>query len=238
MSLARLVVTAVKVEGRTKSEVARDYRVSRRWVHELVKRFDAEGKAGLQPRSRRPRTSPQRTPPAVEQEVVELRKALAEQGLDAGAVTIAYHLEQRHGTAPSPATIWRILSRRGFVTPQPHKRPRSSYVRFETAMPNERWQADVTHYKLADGSEVEVLNLLDDHSRLLVASHARRVTKAADVVTTFHQAAAAHGFPASVLADNGAIFTAAPRGGGRCAIELELARLGIAYRHSRPYNPS
>jgi hypothetical protein len=75
---------------------------------------------------------------------------------------------------------------------------------------------------------VEILNLLDDHARLLVASHARTTTKAADVVATFHQAAAAHGFPASVLADNGAIFTAAPRGGGRCAIELELARLGIA----------
>jgi hypothetical protein len=103
-------------------------------------------------------------------------------------------------------------------------------------MPNERWQADVTHYKLAGGAEAEILNLLDDHARFLVASHARVVTKAADVVATFHQAAAAYGFPASVLTDNGAIFTAAPRR-GRCAIELELARLGIAYRHSRPYHP-
>ena len=103
-------------------------------------------------------------------------------------------------------------------------------------MPNERWQADVTHWALANGSHVEVLNLIDDHSRLLVASHARTTTKAADVVATFHQAAAAHGLPASVLADNGAIFTAVPRG-GRCAIELELARLGIAYRHSRAYHP-
>jgi transposase InsO family protein len=236
MSLARLVVTAVRVEGRSKSQVARDYRVSRRWVHELVKRFDQEGEAGLVPRSRRPRSSPQATPEQVEHQVVQLRKHLADQGLDAGAHTIAYHLTQRHGAAPAPATIWRILSRRGFVTPQPQKRPRSSCVRFEAAMPNERWQADVTHYQLADGSEVEILNLLDDHARLLVASHARRVTKAADVVATFHRAAAAYGLPASMLADNGAIFTAAPRG-GRCAIELELARLGIAYRHSRPYHP-
>jgi transposase len=154
MSLARLVVTAVTVEGRSKSEVARDYRVSRRWVHELVKRFDADGVAGLAPRSRRPRSSPRRTPERVEQEIVELRKHLAEQGLDAGAHTIAYHLTQRHGAAPAPATIWRILSRRGCVTPQPHKRPRSSYVRFQAEMPNQRWQADVTHYKLADGREV------------------------------------------------------------------------------------
>jgi transposase InsO family protein len=236
MSLARLVVTAVRVQGRSKRQVARDYRVSRRWVHELVKRFDAEGEAGLLPRSRRPRSSPQRTPEPVEQEIVELRKNLTEQGLDAGAHTIAYHLHQRHGSAPAPATIWRVLSRRGFVTPQPQKRPRSSYVRFEADMPNERWQADITHWKLAGGKDTEVLNLLDDHSRLLLASHARAITKAADVVTSFHQAAAAHGFPASVLTDNGAIFTAAPRH-GRCAIELELARLGIAYRHSRAYHP-
>jgi transposase InsO family protein len=236
MSLARLVVTAVRIEGRSKSEVARDYRVSRRWVHELVKRFDAEGEAGLVPRSRRPHTSPQRTPLGVEDQIVQLRKRLADQGLDAGAHTIAYHLTQRHSSAPAPATIWRILSRRGFVTPQPQKRPRSSYIRFQADMPNQRWQADITHWKLAGGSGVEILNILDDHSRLLVVSHARAVTKAADVVASFHQAAAVHGFPAAVLTDNGAVFTAAARH-GRCALELELARLGVAHRHSRPYHP-
>jgi hypothetical protein len=65
------------------------------------------------------------------------------------SLTIVYHLATHHGTSPSVATIWRILSRRGFVTPQPHKRPRSSFVRFEADLPNERWQADVTHWKLA-----------------------------------------------------------------------------------------
>jgi transposase InsO family protein len=134
------------------------------------------------------------------------------------------------------ATIWRILVRRGFVTPQPQKRPRSSFVRFEAQMPNERWQADITHWRLADGSEVEILNAIDDHSRLLVASEARLIFKAADVVASFHRAAGAHGFCASLLTDNGAVFTAAPRG-GRCALELETARLGIRLVHSRPYHP-
>jgi len=97
MSLARLVVTAVLVEGRPKAAVARDYGVSRRWVYELVRRFLADGEAGLEPRSRRPRTSPHRVPEASEQEIVELRKHLADQGLDAGAHTIAVHLERRHG---------------------------------------------------------------------------------------------------------------------------------------------
>jgi hypothetical protein len=109
-------------------------------------------------------------------------------------------------------------------------------VRFAAEMPNERWQADITHVRLADETEVEILNVIDDHSRLLVGSDALVVFKAADVVACFHGAAAVHGFPASLLTDNGAVFTAAPRG-GQCAIELETARLGIASVHSRPYHP-
>lgn len=237
MSLARLVIASVVLEGRTKSEVARDYRVSRRWVQTLVARYRAEGEAGLEPRSRRPHASPSRTAIGVEDEIVELRKTLAEEGLDAGAATIAVHLARRHGAAPAVSTIWRVLSRRGFVTPEPHKRPRSSFVRFAADQPNERWQADVTHWALADGRDVEILNVLDDHSRLLVAADARRVFKAADVVTTFRAATAAHGLPASLLTDNAAIFTGAYRGQGRVALEIELAALSIAFRHARPYHP-
>src|SRR2546430_15794208 len=144
MSLARLVVAGVRVQGRTKAEVARDYRVSRQWVHEVIKRFDAEGEAGLEPRSRRPRTSPQRTPPEMEDRIIALRKELSDQGLDAGAHTISFHMTRRQEPVPSVATIWRGLTRRGFVTPQPPQRPKSSFVRFEAEMPNERWQADIT----------------------------------------------------------------------------------------------
>lgn len=237
MSLGNLVVAAVKLEGRTKSDVARNYGVSRQWVHELIRRYDAEGEAGLEPRSRRPRGSPQQIPVEIEEDIIRLRKRLEEKGLDAGPHTIAYHLHKRRGMAPAPSTIWRILSRRGFVIPQPQKRPRSSFIRFEADQPNERWQADITHWALADGTPVEILNILDDHSRLLVASDARRVTKAADVVGSFRKAAGRHGFPASVLTDNGAMFTAAPRRGGRCAIEIELFALGISLRHSTPYHP-
>ncbi len=236
MSLARVVVAAVTVEGRSKAEVARDYGLSRQWVHELVRRYEDEGETGLEPRTRRPARSPTRICEALEDEIVELRKALADEGLDAGAHTISVHLQRRHGRCPSVATIWRVLSRRGFVTPQPQKRPKSSFVRFQAEMPNERWQADITHWALASGTEVEILNMIDDHSRLLVGSDGLGVFKAADVVASFHGAAAAHGFPASLLTDNGAVFTAAPRG-GRCAIELECDRLGIRDVHSRPYHP-
>jgi transposase InsO family protein len=237
--MAQLVVTAVLVEGRSKSEVARDYRVSRRWVITLVQRFLAEGEPGLQPRSRRPRHSPGRTAQAVEDEIIALRKELDRGGHEAGAATIAAHLEQRHGrdAVPAVSTIWRILSARGFVTPQPHKRPKSSYKRFCADAPNERWQLDITHYRLADGSEVEILNIIDDHSRLAVASTTRRIFTAGDVDTTFTNAAGQHGHPQRLLSDNGAVFTGAPRRGGRVALEVTCHTHGIRFDHSRAYHP-
>jgi transposase InsO family protein len=237
MGMAQLVVTAVLVEGRTKSEVARDYGVSRRWVITLVQRFLAEGEPGLTPHSRRPRSSPTRTPQAVEDEIVALRKDLDRGGHEAGAATIAAHLEHRHGHAPAVSTIWRILSARGFVTPQPHKRPKSSYQRFVADQPNERWQLDITHYRLADDTEVEILNILDDHSRLAVASTTRRIFTAGDVNAVFENTAAQHGDPAGLLSDNGAVFTGAPRRGGRVALELTCHTRGIRFTHSRPYHP-
>jgi len=237
MSMARVVIMAVVLEGRSKSAVARDYGVSRRWVQTLVARYLAEGETAFAPRSRRPHTSPQRTSQAVEDAIVALRKELAGAGLDAGAETIAWHLRQQAGGAPSVATIWRVLSRRGFVTPQPHKRPRSSWHRFAAELPNELWQADITHWPLADGGDTEILNIVDDHSRLLAGSTARAVFKAGDIVADLHTAMARHGRPERMLTDNGAVFTGLYRGRGWVALERELAALGIALSHCRPYHP-
>jgi transposase InsO family protein len=247
MSMARVVITAVRVEGRAISEVARDYGVSRRWVHELVRRFDTEGETAFEPRSRRPRHSPHQVPAAVEDEIVRLRKRLLGQGLDAGAETIRAmlttptprpgHLDTSPATVPAVSTIWRILNRRGFVTPQPHKRPRSAWQRFTAEQPNQRWQADMTHWQLADGTGVEILNLIDDHSRLAIGSTVRRTTLATDVAATFEKAFARWGIPAGVLTDNGAIFTGEPRGHGEVALERLLRRLRVRLDHSRPYHP-
>ena len=244
MPKARLIITAVLVEGRTKSEVARDYDVSRYWVQQLVQRYLVEGEAAYQPRSRRPHTSPHAVPAAVEDEIVRLRKELSRQGLDAGADTIRSHLVRRtprpgqaQRTVPAVSTIWRILVRRGFVTPQPQKRPRSSWHRFEAEQPNERWQADTTHWRLADGTDVEILNILDDHSRLTLANVPRRTITGPDVLHAFQDAFLRWGIPASVLTDNGAVFTGLPRRGGRVALEIELGRLGIRFDHSRANHP-
>ncbi|MDT7596794.1 MAG: hypothetical protein QOJ06_2340, partial [Pseudonocardiales bacterium] len=85
--------------------------------------------------------------------------------------------------------------------PQPQKRPKSSYLRFAAEQPNKRWQLDITHWTLSDGTDVEILNLLDDHSRLCVGSDTLRVFKAHDVDDSFRKAAASYGDPASMLSD-------------------------------------
>jgi transposase InsO family protein len=235
--MARLVITAVVVEGRSQSEVARDYGVSRQWVNTLVRRYRRDGDAAFEPRSRRPHSSPNQTPDAVEDEIVEIHKELDGAGHDAGAATIAFHLEQRHGHTPAVSTIWRILTARGCVTPQPHKRPRSSWQFFEADQPNERWQADVTHWRLADGTDVEILNQIDDHSRLCVGSDAATVMNGAAVDHALHKSTASYGFPASYLTDNGAVFNGMPRGGGMTSFERFLVANKVRLRHSTPYHP-
>ena len=172
----------------------------------------------------------------IEDRVVRIRKELVDLGADAGAQTISVHLASRYGSTPSVSAIYRALKRRGFITPEPRKRPKASYVRFEADLPNECWQGDMTHWALADGTEVEILNFIDDYSRMVVAAEALVVTNAADVRRIFKGACGRHGTPASVLTDNGAIFNARSRG-GRTGFESDLAEIGVLYKHSRPYQP-
>lgn len=169
MSKARLVITAVEIEGLTQAQAARKYGVSPGWVSKLLARYRAEGDTALEPRSRRPKTSPGATPATTLELVLGLRQRLEEAGLDAGADTIGWHLAHRHDLVVSRATINRILVRHGAVTPDPTKWPKSSYIRFEADQPNETWQSDFTHYRLANGTpgglDVEIITWLDDDSR-------------------------------------------------------------------------
>jgi transposase InsO family protein len=236
MDLARYVVDAVVLEGRSYREVAAAHGVSKSYVGKLVGRFRDGGYGAIEPRSRAAKRIPHRTPDALEDEIVALRKELCELGVDAGAHTIAYHLGLRHERVPSVSTIWRALRRRSFITPQPHKRPRSSWIRFEASMPNECWQSDVTHWRLGDATEVEIVNFIDDHSRLVVASRVMARATAPAVLRVFQEAGATWGLPAALLTDNGCVYTTWHRGGPN-VIQTELLALGIDHRHSRPYHP-
>jgi transposase InsO family protein len=236
MDLGRFLVEAVVVGSASPSELVRSYPISRSWFFRLLARYRAGGYAALEPKSRRPRSSPTRTPPEVQRAIIELRRELMGAGFDAGPKTIAHHLRLRLGATPSRPTIWRILKAHGLITPQPHKRPKTSWIRFQAELPNQLWQADATHWRLAESVDVEILNLLDDHSRFCLASVAFQTIKAPDVLETFYVAAESYGYPAKFLSDNAAVFSGAPRR-GRVVLESELDRLGIESKHSAPFHP-
>ncbi|NNF55140.1 MAG: IS481 family transposase [Acidimicrobiales bacterium] len=241
MSKARLIITAVVVEGRSPSEVARTYGVARSWVYALVARYRAEGDTAFEPRSRRPLTRPDATPVSTVELVIGLRQRLSSQGLDAGADTIVWHLEHHHQIIISRATIYRIIRRANLITPEPAKKPKSSYVRFAAEQPNETWQADFTHHRLANGVDIEILTWLDDHSRYALSVTAHQRVTGPIVVTTFRAAITAHGIPFSTLTDNGLVFTTRFAHGGktsRNALETELVKLRVRQKNSRPNHPT
>jgi transposase InsO family protein len=240
MSKRQAVILSVTLEGLTQAETARRFGVSESYVSRLLARFRVEGEAAFEVHSRRPLSSPTATPDKTVELIVDLRVELIGKGLDGGPATIVWHLAQHHDIKVSIATVRRRLLDAGLIVAEPKKRPRTSYVRFEAELPNETWQADFTHWRLADGTEVEILSWLDDHARfaLLVTAH-RRVTGAI-VRATYFDIAAEQGFPASVLTDNGMVFTTRFAGGrgGRNHLETALVELGITQKHSRPNHPT
>ena len=241
MSKARLVITAVVVEGRSAAEVAKACGLSRSWVYELVARYRTEGDTAFQPRSRRPQARPRQTPAATVELVLNLRRSLTRQGLDAGPVTIAWHLQQHHHITLSRATIYRILRQAHLVVAEPRKKPRASYIRFQAEQPNETWQADFTHHRLADGTDIEILTWLDDHSRYALSVTAHRPVTGPAVVATFRAATQTHGIPFSTLTDNGLVFTTRLAHGGntsRNGFETELVHLRVRQKNSRPNHPT
>ncbi len=241
MSKARLIITAVILEGRTQATVAREYGVSKGWVSKLVARYRTEGETGLEPRSRRPHTQPTTTPPDTTETIVALRRSLTRQGLDAGPATIAWHLEHHHHTVVSRSTIYRILQRSELITAEPSKKPKSSYLRFAADQPNECWQADFTHQRLANGTDTEIITWLDDHSRYALSVTAHTRVTGPIVLDTFRTTVNRHGVPFSTLTDNGTVFTARFANGAntsRNAFETELVRLRVRQKNSRPNHPT
>lgn len=239
MEKNKLIIQSI-IQGKlTPAQAAEHFGVSRRWVYELMRRHRVLGEDGVLPLSRRPHSSPQQTEETVRSRILSLRPELTDKGLDAGAETIAWHLSVEGLAVPAASTIHRILRSAGLVTDQPHKRPRSSLHRFEATQPNEMWQSDFTHWTLASGADVEILNFLDDHSRYLISCTAHQRVTGPLVLECFLQAAERYGFPASTLTDNGMVFTTRLSGGkgGLNAFEKTLRDLGIQQKNGSPSHP-
>jgi transposase InsO family protein len=235
MSKNRVIVEAV-LAGQSHGSVARQYGISTVWVGKLVARWRAGGWDAVERQSTRPRSNPNATRDHTVARIVALRQELTAAGLDAGPVTIATHLEREGRSVPSVATIWRILNRAGLVTPEPRKRPKRSYLRFEADLPNECWQSDFTHWALADGTDTEILTWLDDHARYAISLSAHAPVTGDIVVDAFRAAVDIHGIPASTLTDNGLVFTTrflhGPNG-----FERELVILGVTQKNGKPNHP-
>lgn len=238
MSKAHLIITAVVLVTALRAEVAQTYGASKGWVSKLITRCKAAGEAAFEPHSRRPTT----TPAATVKLIWKLRRQLTGAGLDAGPETIGWHLKQHHQIPLARATIARILTKAGLVVPEAKKRPKSSYIRFQAAMPNETWQSDFTRYRLNTGTDVEILTWLDDCTRMALRVTAHHRTTTLIVLTEFRQVFKIHEIPASTLTDNGMVFTVCLAGigrqGGRNAFEHELRRLHITQKNGKPNHPT
>lgn len=244
MAKYEVLITAVTVQRLSYGQVAARYGVSKSLVHKLHHRWLVEGDAALEPRPRVAKNVANRTPDHIRKRILELREALEEDGHDAGADTLMVMLLREKITV-SRATIWRVLRAGGKITPQPQKRPRSSWHRFAADRPNELWQSDFTHVSLAGGAEYEVIGWLDDHSRYLLHLSAHRRITGGTVTDTFTSTADQHGYPAATLTDNGMVYTTRLAGGGRGrpegtgnAFETLLSDLGITQKNGRPYKPT
>ena len=246
MSKARLVITAAVLEKRPVAEIVATYGVSRSWIYELLARYRDEGEAAFEPHSRAPKTSPGATPPETAELVLRLRKQLLEAGHDAGPDTLLWHLAQHHDVTISRATVHRILTRHGAITPEPKKKPKSSYVRFQAAMPNETWQSDFTHYPLSNTTTfpkgIEIITWLDDCTRYALHVSAHRAITTPIVLKTFKETAGQHGIPAFTLTDNGMVYTVRLAGigrqGGRNGFEQQLRAWHVVQKNSRPNHPT
>lgn len=231
MSVRRLIVE-VDLDGLNVTAFCRDHGISTWFFYQLRKRFELEGEAALEPRSRAPRTVPNRTAAWIEDAVVELRKELTDDGLDAGPATILFHLPSRVGSnvrLPSESTIWRILSRRGFIVPEPDKAPKHAYRTFAADRANECWQLDDILWELADGRRVFVITLLDDCTRFCPGLKAVPAPTGAAALDAMCQAAQRHGWPQRFLSDNAKAY--------KETLAAAVGKLGVDHRHGRPHHP-
>lgn len=239
MKVIAAVTAFVAGESVNVSQVCGLAGVSRKTFYKWAARYRAEGLAGLEERPRVPRSTPHRTPAMVEDLVLVIFGELKMAGLDHGAMTVQWHLcrhpRMKGVKVPAVATVHRVLVRHGVIEPQPKKRPKTSWRRFEAPAPNEWWQIDAMDWAIATGP-VSVFNVIDDHSRVATRSRAVIEATAKEAWTTFCQAAQLWGFPAGMLSDNGLCFSGKLRQ-IEVSFEANLRDAGVRPMTGRPFHP-
>lgn len=216
-----------------------EHGISRKSFYELRKRAKIDGPAAvLEPRTRRPKSSPSKLTDEVKQQAVALRAALQASGLDHGPISV--HDKMRAlglDPVPSVASLARIFRQAGVANAEPKKKPRSAWRRFVYPAPNACWQLDATGYVLTGGRQCVIFQLIDDHSRYAVASHVARGETAEAAITVFDKAVAAHGVPQRLLSDNGIALNPSRRGYLGKLVE-HASRLGVEAITGKPYKPT
>lgn len=226
MSARLVLASAFEDPGGSVSELCDALGISRSTYYRLLAQYRARGPAGLEPRSRRPATSPGQTPAWVEDAIVRARKELADEGWDNGAWSVRQRLLRAGIPVPGQRTVHRVLVRRGLVVPAPDKAPRRAPARFEFPERNGCWQIDGMGWRLADATPAAVISVLDDHSRR-TSHHAARSENSDDVWAGFCRASRRFGgLPAMLLSDNGPAINSSRRGTVTSFVD-RLDRLGV-----------
>jgi transposase InsO family protein len=207
--------------------------VSRSNGYKWVGRYQEAGLAGLEERSRRPRSSPGQTPPDLVAQVLAVR---AEHPSWGGRKIRRVLQDQGVVRSPSASTITAILRREGLLD-GPRAGERRSWTRFEHPAPNDLWQMDFKgHFALGQG-RCHPLTVLDDHSRYALAIGAcgdeRRETVQERLTEVFRR----FGLPDRMLADNGSPWGTAGMSGRHTRLSVWLMDLGVAMSHGRPWHP-
>lgn len=215
-----------------------EHDISRKTFYHILKRARTEGQAAaLEPRSRRPKSSPNTTSETLKDQAVAMRKTLEDSGWDHGPISVHDKMLKLGMQAPSVAVLARVFRERGLIVPAPQKRPRSSFRSFRYPMPNACWQLDATEYVLEGGRKCVIFQLIDDHSRLAVASLVAKTENGADAVKVFRAGVAARGMPQRLLSDNGDALNPIRRG-----MTSELVAyansLGVATITGKPFKPT
>lgn len=231
MSVRKLIVE-VDPSDLNVTEFCVQHEVSTWFFYDLRRRYAEEGEAALESRSRAPKKVANRTPDWIEDEIVRLRKKLGEDGWDNGPATIWTHLHDEFPAGihiPSEATVWRVLTRRGFITPEPKKAPKHAYRTITTERANECWQIDDIEWELVDGLVVKIITMVDDCTRLCLELKAVETVNGEAAFDAFTTATGRYGWPERFLSDNAKAY--------KISLAKAVAPMGVDDRHGRPYHP-